>query len=71
MCCTTIYSNLAETDEVAVGDEVKTGAKIGRVGATAAAESAEKPHLHFEVSLNEKTVNPHDYIPEDTTSETE
>ncbi len=67
----TIYSNLAETDEVAVGDEVKAGAKIGRVGATAAAESAEKPHLHFEVSLNEKTVNPHDYLPEDTASETE
>lgn len=67
----TIYSNLAETDEVAVGDEVKTGAKIGRVGATAAAESAEKPHLHFEVSLNEKTVNPHDYLSEDAATETE
>ncbi len=67
----TIYSNLAETTDVAVGDEVKGGTKIGVVGSTAAAESAEKPHLHFEVSLNEKTVNPHDYLPEDSERESE
>lgn len=67
----TIYSNLAEADVVSVGDEVKTGGCIGRVGATAAAEAAEKPHLHFEVSLNEQTVSPYDYLPANDFADTE
>lgn len=59
----TIYSNLAMTEDTSVGKDVKVGEKIGLVGSTAAAESAEPSHLHFEVSLNEETVNPHDYMP--------
>lgn len=59
-----IYSNLAEGTEVAIGDNVLQGTPIGRVGSTATAEALEKPHLHFEISLNEETVNPHDYLPE-------
>lgn len=57
-----IYSNLAEEESVAVGDNVLSGSIIGKVGNTAAAEVSENPHLHFEVSLNEEPVNPHDYI---------
>lgn len=59
----TIYSNLALTEDTTAGKDVKVGEKIGLVGSTAAAESAEPSHLHFEVSLNEITVNPHDYMP--------
>ena len=66
-----IYSNLAEGTEVAIGDNVLKGTPIGRVGSTATAEAAEKPHLHFEISLNEETVNPHDYLPQTQESETE
>ena len=58
-----IYSNLAEEIPVSIGDPIAAGAIIGKVGNTAAAEVAESPHLHFEVSLNEETVNPHDYLP--------
>lgn len=58
----TIYSNLDENVAVSTGAEVAAGMAIGAVGDTAAAESAEEPHLHFEVSLNEENVNPDEYI---------
>ncbi len=58
----TIYSNLADSVPVGVGDSVKQGGTIGKVGGTAAAEVSEPPHIHFEVSLNEEPVNPHDYL---------
>lgn len=57
-----IYSNLAEGDEAVVGNNVLCGTVIGKIGNTAAAEVSEAPHLHFEVSVNEETVNPHDYL---------
>jgi len=38
------------------------GSVIGKAGSTAAAEVSEPPHIHFEMSLNEEPVNPHDYI---------
>lgn len=65
----TIYSNLLDNGHVSVGDIVAQGAIIGKVGKSAAAESAQAPHLHFEVSFNEETVDPHDFLPE--TEETE
>lgn len=65
----TIYSNLAEGDEVQTGDEVKQGTVIGRIGTSAAEEAAEVPHLHFEVSKNEEIVNPHEYIAIDEETE--
>ncbi len=58
----TIYSNLADIDLVAVGDNVMQGAIIGKAGSTAVAEVSEPPHIHFEMSVNEEYVNPHDYI---------
>ena len=57
-----IYSNLAEDAAVAVGDNVLSGSVIGKVGNSAAAEVTENSHLHFEVSVNEESVNPHDYL---------
>lgn len=58
----TIYSNLAESTLVSVGDNVSQGTPVGRAGSTAAAEVSEPPHIHFEVSLNEEPTNPHDYL---------
>ncbi len=58
-----IYSNLAEKELVAPGDTVTKGSIIGKTGDTASEEVSEPPHLHFEISLNEEPVNPHDYLP--------
>lgn len=58
----TIYSNLSPQVSAETGDAVKGGAPIGKVGSTAALESSEPSHLHFEVSVNEETVNPRDYM---------
>jgi len=57
-----IYSNLSNADIVKAGDSVMQGSVIGKAGSTAAAEVSEPPHIHFEMSLNEEPVNPHDYI---------
>ncbi len=65
----TIYSNLAEGNEVVTGDTITQGTPIGKVGSSASAEALEEPHLHFEISLNEETVNPHDYLPDNSTNE--
>jgi murein DD-endopeptidase MepM/ murein hydrolase activator NlpD len=59
----TVYSNLASDDAVTPNQIVKKGAVIGSVGNTASFESAEKPHLHFEVLKNNLPVNPALYLP--------
>lgn len=60
-----VYSNLASTDiAVKEGDEVKSGALIGLVGDTSLSELAEEPHLHFGVKVEGVSVNPLDYISE-------
>ncbi|MDO8685273.1 MAG: peptidoglycan DD-metalloendopeptidase family protein [Clostridiales bacterium] len=58
-----VYANLAGDDMVVPNQKVKQGDIIGSVGNTAAFESAEKPHLHFEVLKNGEPVNPLDYLP--------
>ena len=62
-----VYSNLASTDiAVKEGDEVKSGALIGLVGDTSLSELAEEPHLHFGVKVEGVSVNPLDYISEES-----
>ena len=62
-----VYSNLSSSDiQVSVGDTVKSGAKIGTVGDTSLIELADEPHIHFEVKVNGVSVNPLDYISEDS-----
>jgi murein DD-endopeptidase MepM/ murein hydrolase activator NlpD len=62
-----VYSNLAADGiEVNVGDTVTSGDKIGVVGDTSLTELADEPHLHFEMKLNGVSVNPLDYISEES-----
>ena len=62
-----VYSNLsAEGISVNVGDTVTSGDKIGLVGDTSLTELADEPHLHFEMKLNGVSVNPLDYISEES-----
>ncbi|MCT4619033.1 MAG: M23 family metallopeptidase [Marinisporobacter sp.] len=59
----TRYSNLNEERMVKVGDFVKKGQDIGRVGKTSLFETLEEPHLHFEVLIDGKNVDPNQFLP--------
>ncbi len=48
-----------KTIDVKVGDQVKSGQKIGTVGATGRATG---PHLHYSVYVNEVATNPRDWF---------
>lgn len=58
----TLYNNLSSS-KVEVGDIVEKGQIIGNVGKCDSVESADGPHLHFEISVDGKNVNPLDYFP--------
>ena len=60
------YSNLENTVKVSEGDTVSAGTVIGTVGDTSLTELADEPHLHFEIKVNGVSVNPLDYISEDS-----
>lgn len=62
----TLYANLAESDAVSTNQRIKQGDNIGNIGNTAAFESVEPPHLHFEVLKNNSGVNPVSYLPENS-----
>ncbi len=62
------YSNLANGVSVSEGDAVNAGALIGTVGDTSLTELADEPHLHFEIKVNGVSVNPLDYISEESKS---
>lgn len=47
---------------VKVGDSVECGQMIGAAGDTALIESAEEPHLHFEMTVNGERVDPAEYM---------
>lgn len=57
-----VYANLSEQIEVSVGDEIKSGEIIGKVGESAVADFATGAHLHFEIVENEEYVDPCDLI---------
>lgn len=56
---TTRYGHLSRFS-VSVGDQVQKGDLIGYVGNTGRSTG---PHLHYEVRLHDRTVNPRNYLP--------
>lgn len=62
----TVYSNLAADTAVTVGSKLSSGEKIGVVGYSAISEVADEVHLHFEMYVNEASVNPLDYLSEES-----
>ena len=63
----TVYKNLAKTvaEGITVGAQVKKGQQIGNVGDTAVIEMADEPHLHFEMTVADLSVDPLEYFSED------
>ncbi len=64
--CYTIYKNLAETipEGISEGASVRSGQLIGSVGESAMVEIAEEPHLHFEMTVADLSVDPLEYFDE-------
>ena len=60
---TTHYCSLDPAVLVEAGDTVEAGQVIGAVGTTALLESAEEPHLHFEVYCAGAPVDPTEFLP--------
>ena len=58
----TTYASLQAKPTVAKGDTVTAGQVIGAVGTTAAAESAQGPHLHVSVTKDGDAVDPEAYL---------
>jgi murein DD-endopeptidase MepM/ murein hydrolase activator NlpD len=58
-----VYSNLASTPTVCIGDNVMTGEVIGSVGTTALGESEDNAHLCFSMLLDGQNVDPALYLP--------
>ena len=58
----TTYANLETGLAVSKGEQVSAGQVLGTVGTTAAAESAQEPHLHFAVSKDGDAVDPETYL---------
>lgn len=59
---TTHYSNLDEDVAVKVGDTVRAGDALGKVGQTANIETAAEPHLHFAVYRSNVPVDPAEFL---------
>lgn len=57
-----VYSSLQNDVPVKVGDTLKSGEKIGKVGNTAKGEVSEGAHLHLETWLNNVNVDPNIYL---------
>ena len=61
-----VYSNLSSDVVVKEGDTVTSGDVIGTVGDTSIYELADEAHLHFAIKVNGVSVNPLDYISDDS-----
>ena len=59
-----VYKNLGKevADGIIIGCSVKAGDVIGTVGETAMNEIAQEPHLHFELSVAGKVVDPKNHF---------
>lgn len=59
---TTLYCGFATLSLIAEGDTLEAGAVLGSLGNTIFCESEDGIHLHFEVHLNGKNVDPSGYV---------
>lgn len=57
-----VYKSLANDVPVKVGDKVKKGDVIAKVGNTAKSEVSDGAHLHLETWLNGENVDPNNYL---------
>lgn len=57
-----VYANLAEEPPVREGARLNAGDLVGTIGDTAISECGDKSHLHFELYLDGKAVDPAEYI---------
>lgn len=57
-----VYKNLSSDKMVKKGESVTKGQTISGVGETAIFEAAEESHIHFELLINGKYVNPEEYF---------
>ncbi len=62
----TVYAHMSRFNNLRVGQEVKRGDVIGFVGSTGLSTA---PHLHYEVHLNSKKVDPANYYFNDLTAD--
>lgn len=58
----TVYANLLSSEFVTEGEKVTQGQSIGTVGNTGVFESADEPHLHFEILKDNIKVDPNIYL---------
>lgn len=58
----TLYASLDKDTDVKEGDKVDKGQKIGTASDTAANESEEEKHLHFEMFKDNTKVDPSNYL---------
>lgn len=56
---TTRYGHLSKIN-VQIGDTIQRGQEIGLIGTTGRSTG---PHLHFEIRLNDKAINPRRFLP--------
>lgn len=63
-----IYKNLSfeHAEGIEVGTKVEKGEVISYIGDSAMIESAEEPHLHYELTVKGVSVDPMDYISSDS-----
>ena len=62
---TTHYASLGDDVAVEPGKTVALGEKIGTVGQSALMETALGDHLHFSVTLNDKAIDPAEFLTEE------
>lgn len=64
----TVYKNLDPTlaEGITAGAAVQSGQKIGIVGESALCELADEPHLHFEMTVGGKVVDPLAHLSEES-----
>ena len=64
--CYTIYKNLSKTlpEGISEGVSVRAGQLIASVGDSAMIEVADEPHLHFEMTVADLSVDPLEYFDE-------